>query len=1037
MKSVIAFFVQRPLIVNLMMAMVFIAGFNSIQTASVRSSSGEDFGVFTITTIRAGASPEKMELSITVPLEEEILKVENTKRVISNSMEGVSIIQVSANSKASQQQLLGIESNIQKAIDRATARLPADIIEKPLLNAIGDSDWPLMSLMISGTASEEVLRSVTRNLQNQLREVSGVASVERKGYRDREVRVMLDPQKLSRLGLSYEEIENAIRSRNVTETGGSLEAFIGEQDVVAIGEFAEPKDVASVIIRASEKGNYLRLRDVAEVVMDYEDAQNSFFMRNAAGIMLDVMVETRVNELEVAARVEQVMEQFKATLPANVTLDMVLDNTDFAQVVLQSLLSNAMIGACLIALALLVFFPWRAMVWVVAGIPIAVLLGLVIMQLLNIEITITAMVAMILVLGLLVDDAIVSSESIYRYYERGMSPRQAAIAGINDVAKPVFTGAFTTVIAMMPLLLVGGVDAKFLWVVPATVILMIISSLFECMLLLPSHIAESLHRGPRKKPKALWFKHIEQTYRQWLNYYLARPFLALFFLLLTMVLGVMLLNRFMIFESYPDVDTDTIYITAVLPTGASMASTEQAMAEVEARIQASEWSQYIQQSYVVAGNHDTGQLDYLIEGQQQNWGKVVVQLTPFNKRSADASTIASSFEQAVAGLNNFTSINVVPIDPKPPIGKPVELQLIFDSDDREVIAEELLVFLRQHPSVTRAWSSYSPGKSLLELKLHYEKLADYGLKVADVTKALRVAYDGMLVEELQTREELIRYRLQLQDKYRQDMSSLRSLNVISPRGEAIPLRNIADFEIQQGQSSILHYAGLRTETVFAEIDRGQITPQAINDQLASYIQAQDYYQRYPGVRFRFGGELEAQAESADGMLTGLILVLASIFFLMVILFNSLSLPIATLMLVPVSFVAVLTIFVIQGVTVSFIALVGLLGLIGVLVNGALVMIDLVRKLHLARGSNSPVIAIDDIVDGAIQRLRPLLITAITTLVGLGPAAFGVAGTHPTTEALLLVMFWGVAVGALVTLFTLPLFLVLDSRCKQWLIAIRN
>ena len=335
-----------------MMAMVFIAGFNSIQTASVRSSSGEDFGVFTITTIRAGASPEKMELSITVPLEEEILKVENTKRVISNSMEGVSIIQVSANSKASQQQLLGIESNIQKAIDRATARLPADIIEKPLLNAIGDSDWPLMSLMISGTASEEVLRSVTRNLQNQLREVSGVASVERQGYRDREVRVMLDPQKLSRLGLTYEEIENAIRSRNVTETGGSLEAFIGEQDVVAIGEFAEPKDVASVIIRASEKGNYLRLRDVAEVVMDYEDAQNSFFMRNAAGIMLEVMVETRVNELDVAARVEQVMEQFKATLPANVTVDMVLDNTDFAQVVLQSLLSNAMIGACLIALAL-------------------------------------------------------------------------------------------------------------------------------------------------------------------------------------------------------------------------------------------------------------------------------------------------------------------------------------------------------------------------------------------------------------------------------------------------------------------------------------------------------------------------------------------------------------------------------------------------------------------------------------------------------------------------------------------------------------
>ena len=1032
MKPFFAFFIERPLIVNLIMVLILLAGFNTVRTADIQGATEVEFGIFTITTIRAGASPEKMELSITVPLEEEILEVENVKRVISNSMEGMSIIQVNADSKANPQQLAKIEADLQKAIDRAVARLPADILEKPSLKAVTGADRSILTLMVTGSASEEVLRRVARTLQSQIREVSDVANVDRNAYRDREVRIMLDPQKMARLAVTHSEIENAIRSRNVTETGGSMEAFVGEQDVVAIGEFDHPKDVESVIVRAAENGDYLRLRDMAEVVMDYEDSQQLYYIDGMLGIMLDIKGKSAVNEFNLVDDVKTILEKVEPTLPANVEIKIVADGSDITRKIMGSLLDNAAIGGLLIAVILLLFFPWRAMFWVVAGLPIAVLFGLVAMQMFGIEISATAMVAMIMMLGLLVDDAIVASESIYSHYEKGAEPAKAAILGINDVARPVFTGAITTVIAMMPLLLIGGIDAKFLWVLPATVVLMVIGSLFECMLLLPSHIAESLKQGKSDKPKAAWFAWVEIRYRGWLNYYLQRPFWSLGILVIGLVFSLFVLSRFSNFEPYPDVDSDKIIVIAEMPTTATMEDTHQALLDVEQRIKASSLKEFISLSYIAVGDHDTGQLDYLIEGRQKSWGKIVVELTPFNERSTTAMEVAQSFRDAVKDVDGFLHLSILPVAEQPPSGHPVELQVILDSDERELIAEELLGFLRAHPAVTQSWSNYSPGKSLIELKINHEKLADYDLKVADITKALQLAYDGFIVEELQTREELIRYRLQLQDKYRRDINALRSLSVISNSGEVIPLRNLATFEVAQGRFSIPHYAGLRAETLFAEIDRDQISPVAINQAIEQYIQENSLYQRYPGVRFRFGGELESQSETEESMGSGLILVLAGIFFVMVILFNSLSLPIATLMLVPVSFISVLVVFVIHDLTVSVAATVGLLGLVGVLVNGALVMIDVIRRLHNERGEDHSIIAVEDIVDGAVMRLRPLLITAITTLVGLGPAAYGVAGTHPTTEALLLVMFWGVAVGAFVTLFTLPLFLVVDSRCKNYL-----
>ncbi len=417
MKTVLAFFIDRPLIVNLIMLLIVLAGANTIRTLDIQGAANAEFGIFTVTTIRAGASAEKMELSVTVPSEEELLKVENIKRVMSSSMEGLSVIQINAHSSSNKRELAQIEADIQKAIDRAETRLPADILEQPLLHTVTTTDRPVAALMVSGTASEESLRIVARNLQSQLREIPGITSIDRKGYRDREVRIMLDPQKLSRLAISFDEIENAIHSRNVAESGGSLDSFVGEQDVMAIGEFEHPKEVESVIIRAHDNGDYLVLRDIADVVMDYDDWQSRYSFNQAPGILLVVTLAVVVNEFDVVAAINKTIDEMRSTLPANIHIDLVEDGSDITNKILSSLLNNAAIGGFLIAAALLFFFPWRTMAWVVAGLPIAVLISLTSMQLFGIEFSAMVMVAMVMMLGLLVDDAIVTSESIYRHYE--------------------------------------------------------------------------------------------------------------------------------------------------------------------------------------------------------------------------------------------------------------------------------------------------------------------------------------------------------------------------------------------------------------------------------------------------------------------------------------------------------------------------------------------------------------------------------------------------------------------------------------------
>lgn len=1027
MKSVIGFFVHRPLLVNLMMVFILLLGVQSLRTAVYSAYPDLDFGIFAIFTPSPGSSPEDVELAITAPLEEEILKVDGIQDLSSSSLEGVSSILVIARDDATRQQLDAMGRDLQRAIDRASARLPADLPHKPELEELTSGDAPVIELLVTGNVSEDLLREVAKKIEDELRELPGVAGIDLAGYRDKEVRILLDPLKMHQLGISYAEIEQAIRARNTTETGGAVESFLAEKDVIAVGRFQDPMEVEQVILRAPEQGNYVRIRDVAEVVSDYADWQVRSYVDGTHGISINVRKELSANELQVIARVNEQIDAINTRMPPGVEVIVTNELSRYTVSMLSMLTNNAIAGMVLVFSILVLFFPWRATLWVVVGIPTAVMLGFALMPLLGFTVNQFPLAAIILMLGLLVDDAVVTSESIFRHSEKGMPPRQAAIEGTAAIAPPVLTGAITTMLAFMPLVFLGGKEGKFMWMMPAMVVVIIIASLLECKLLLPAHIASSLEKDPGHREMAHWFGRVERVYKGLISFLIYHRYIALaaltFLFLGIMVVGFRTVNV----DLYPEMDIDIVHIRAELPAGSSFENTYQQLRKVETYVRSLVDPEDLQNTRIQVGTHHIGRPHELDAGRQGAWGVINIYLEPLDQREVSSLELMATLRRELPRFGQFDSLQVLADFQGPPMGYPVEVQVIANGDERGRVASDLLGWLRQQPGVVESWTSFDAGKDIISLQLNHEAIAAYGLSVSDISKAIRVAFDGYTIDELQTIGERIKYRLQLQDPHRGNVETLYSLALVNQAGERIPLRALVDFEIQPGQASIRHYFGKRTETVFGAIDRDVTSVAAINADLADYIESQQFEQRYPGLRLRQVGELVSQDAALGNLASALVVVLVAIFFVMVLLFNSLSQPLIVMAMVPLGFAGVVLAFSVQGLDLSMTAFMGTLGLAGVIVNSSIVMID---QLNKHRGSDG-LVDQESIVVGALYRLRPILVTTLTTVAGLVPAAYGLLGSNPTITPMIMAMLWGVAFGSVVTLLYLPCLYAIDQDIRAW------
>ena len=1023
MRGYYAFFIERPLLVNVIMLLAIIGGIMGAQSMNVDTMPTFDMGIVNVTTFRPGSSSEDMELSVSAPLEEELLNVDGITKLISNSMEGMSV--VVAHLDQDEEDHSQIVADIQKAVDRAASRLPSDLSVKPLVEELSSTRVPVMELCLFGDVPEVTLRQVAKKLERGLRDVEGVAGVDLIGYREREIKLYLKPEKLYRLGIAFNEIIAAVQRRNLRDSGGSIESFGADKKVLTVGQFDDPKDVEDVIIRSNGPGNYVRIRDVATVIMDYSDWDVENRCNGVTGISLSPRKKSTTDGLEATQAVKDFVAAARPTLPPGVQISMVNDISRFTIDMVNMLKNNAVMGFILVLIVLLIFFQFRLAFWVSLGLPVAIAITFTLMPLFGLNIDMLTLYSMILMLGMLVDDAIVTGESIFSARESGLSWKDAAAEGASNVSLPVLVSTLTTILVFLPLASLGGMEGKLMWALPVMVGLILISSLFECQTLLPAHLAHGDDSAPKSKE---WFKGIQRQYDRFIKVAVRRRYVTITAFLVITISIIVVSSQIIRFNLYPEMDIDAFMVKVELPEGTTFDQTRGKVAFLEEHLKSRVPDYDLMGITSQIGHHDTD-LYGATEGRNPAWALITVYMKLQGERKSNSNDIIATLRNDVEDMKGFNEISIKPLDDSPVQGQPVEIEVIGNSEQRFTLSDQLTEYLENRDDVTDVWTSYKPGKEVVRLALNHEALADKKLTVADITEAVRIGFDGMIIDELQLIGEKIDYRLQFQPKDHGKLDTLMELTIMNSAGHSIPLRGLAEFQIFPGEASIKHYLGDRTITVYAEIDRNKVSASQINEEISDYIEAKNLLVKNSEVRLFYGGELEQEKAAVGGLESAALLSMVGLFFLFVLLFNSFTQPFLIMTVIPFGITGVFIGFALQGMDLSMIALMGIIGLTGVLVNDSTVMLHGLNRKRIQAGHHT--LSDQEVADGAAMRLRPIMITSITTVAGLAPAAYELGGGNPFMTPMIMAMLWGAMFGTFVSLILLPCLYAAEQDVRNF------
>jgi multidrug efflux pump subunit AcrB len=428
------------------------------------------------------------------------------------------------------------------------------------------------------------------------------------------------------------------------------------------------------------------------------------------------------------------------------------------------------------------------------------------------------------------------------------------------------------------------------------------------------------------------------------------------------------------------------------------------------------------------GHHDT---DFYgaTEGRNHAWALVALQLEPLGRRSGNTNTygVVNKMQDWAAQQSGFKSLVVQAQTDVPVAGKPIQVEVISSGDERYDVAGRIGAFLDAHTAVTNTWTSATPGKDVIELEVNYALLKARGLTMEHLITAMRIAVDGLVVDELQTLDERVSYRLQLPLAAAGKLQTLENLAVVNDYGQAIYLNAVANFSLHPGEADIKHYLGKRTVTVYGEIDTDQTSVQQINTELAQWIALQRWNDIYPQLRLNQGGEMEEQSEALGDLGTAAFICLLSIFAVLVILFNSLSQPLLIMLCIPFGLVGVVLCYSLQGLSLGMMAITGVIGLIGVLVNDSLVLLHTINEERRERGVP---LSVTEVAGVAHRRFRPILITSVTTAVGLFPTAYGIMGENSYITPMVMSMAWGIVFGGLVSLVLLPVLYMVEQDIRE-------
>ena len=1020
-KGLIAWFARNSVAANLLMWILLIGGVFGAFGIQKQVFPNFEVNIISVRVPYLGAAPQEVEEGVLLKVEDAIKDLDGIKQITSTATEGMGSVTIEVEEDYDVQVVL---DEVKSQVD-AIPSFPGNT-EKPIVYRT-KFQQDVLWIAVYGDASERELKEFAKNLRDDVANLPGISSVQVVGDRDYEISIEMSEYTLQKYDLTFSEVVNAIRQSSVDLPGGAIKSDNGNILLRTKGQAYTGWEFGQIVLLTRADGSRLTLGDIATIDDGFvEDPQYAMF-DNQPAVNVRVKAVGDQNALEISKEVNQYLEKNKKDFPAHIKADAWGDSSFYLADRLNMMLENMFWGGVLVFLVLSLFLKIKLAFWVMVGLPVCFLGTLLVLPMegLGVSINMLSLFAFILVLGIVVDDAIIMGESAYSEIDAKGHSTDNVIAGVKKVAMPATFGVLTTIAAFSPMLMVSGPFGVIWKTIGLVVIVCLTFSLIESKLILPAHLAH-MRLKPYDPAKANRFQRFRDFFSEGIKSFIKNiyaPFLvkaikaryvtlAAFVSMLILTYG-MFKGDWVRFVFFPTIPSDFVMASVELEPGSSLSQRDKAldtlldaMYRMDEQLTLETGSGVI--SHAVA--FDQGSLG----------GQVFAELSKGESREVTDTEIQRRWREFMPEIPGVKTLNFnAPGGP----GGGSDLSFEFSSSDitqLELISKDVKAALAEYNGVSDINDTFAGGADEIQLQLKPQAEA-LGITLQQLGQQVRYGFYGAEVQRVQRDDEEVKVMVRYPKEERNSIGHLETMRVRSPAGQDVPFEQVADIELGKGYDSIIRVDGQRSVTVSAAVDKDIAEPNEVTMEMITRV-IPEIMKKYPRVEFKLQGNSREQMEAMTSLAQGLLFALFAIYALLAIPLRSYTQPLIIMSVIPFGIVGAILGHLMLGHAVSVLSICGIIALSGVVVNDSLIMVDFVNR---ARQEGHRLM--DAAISAGTQRFRAIILTSLTTFMGLVPIMFERSLQAQVVIPMAISLAFGILFATVITLLLVPaLYVILDD-----------
>jgi multidrug efflux pump subunit AcrB len=1028
MHSLVRWFARNHVATNLLMVLILALGaYYAWQKVPIEYFPENEPDEVDVSVSYRGAAPEDVEKGVVLQIEQALQGLPGIQEIDSFSTEGRGTVNIEVQKGKDARQVLDDVKNRVDAINTFSSET-----ERPVVN-LNQRIISAVTVVVSADMNPRDLRRLGEQVRDQIITLPGVTLANLRGIRPFEISIEVSEHELRRFGLTLQDVSQAVRRASIDVPAGGVKTDAGDVLLRTKGQAYSREEFENLVVRAAADGARVLVKDVAKVRDGFDEELLYTLYNGKPSIFVRVDRTGDQNLLKITNAVKEWVETAKETLPSGVSLTLWRDNSKPVKARLSYLLWNGIQGAVLVFIALALFLRTSFAFWVVSGIPIAFAGGLIVMHFMGFTINLFSLFGFIVVMGIITDDAIVVGESVYSRAQEGLDPQEAAIKGTLDVVTPVTFGVLTVMVAFLPLFFMTGRWGRWFEQIPVVVVPVLLASLVESKLILPSHLAKiRWNRTPGGR-----FGRMQQAIADWLERVVVRrlylPTLDVAmrhrYATLAIFLGILALSYgavkggFIKWVPFPPSPGDSITGSLEMSLGTPAEVTEGHMKHMLSLAEG------LQEKY---RDKSTGQSEILnimatmgsrgdyrsqSSAGQPHVCEVVLELPPIDDRKVESAAIKEEWRKAVGDISGARELRFHDSWGRHRAG--LEIQVAGQElKDMLAVSQKMQERLKLLAGVKDVFDDYATGKQEIQVTRIKPEAAARGITEDLIGQQLRQAFFGSEAQRIQRGRDDVRVMVRYPRAERTTLDSLEKMKVRAPDGSEIPFLSAAEFHYGRSPTGIRRYNSARTIRVIADVNQQEGDLVAIRSTMADYIN--ELKHEFPALSFSFEGEAREERETSETLKYGLIFVLFALYALMAIPFKSYLLPLIILLVIPFGWIGAMLGHHLKGLDISFFSVLGMLTLSGVVVNDSLVLVDYVNKCR-----DEGMAEADAARQAGAKRFRAIFLTNLTTFAGLLPIIFSTNKAEPFLSQMSISIAFGVMFSFTVTLFLVPInYLVL-------------